>query len=116
MPEKSRILRKLRYRGFYETVNPKPEGEWLLVFASDWFKQYWAFYAYVSLESYEKDIEAINGLIHRLNWRNGDVYVELIDHSPGLKDFYCHLYELGYFTHHNSLDPQNWSRYFAEER
>jgi hypothetical protein len=115
MPEKSQILRELRYKGFYETVNRKPKGEWIRIFVSDWFKQYWAFYAYISLENYERDIEAINDLIHRLNWRDDDVYVELIDRSAGLKDFYHHLYEWGYFTHHNVLDPQNWRNYFAKQ-
>jgi hypothetical protein len=105
----------LKYKGFYETVNPKPEGEWILIFASDWFKEHWTFYAYVSLENYEKDLEEINELIHRLNWRDGDVYVELINHSPGLKDFYHHLYERGYFTHHNALNPQNWRSYLASK-
>jgi hypothetical protein len=106
----------LKYKGFYETVNPKPKGEWILIFASDWFKEHWAFYAYISLESYEEDLEQINELIHRLNWRDSDVYVELIDHSPALKEFYHHLYEQGYFTHHNALDPKNWRSYFAKER
>jgi hypothetical protein len=105
----------LKYKGFYETVNPKPNGEWVVIFASDWFKEHWAFYAYVSLENYEKALEEINGLIHRLNWRDGDVYVELIDHSHGLKEFYHHLYEKGYFTHHSALDPLNWRNYFAKE-
>jgi hypothetical protein len=115
MPEKSQILHKLRYKGFYGTINRKPKGKWIQIFVSDWFKQYWAFYAYISLENYEKDIEAINDLIHRLNWRDGDVYLELIDHSPGLKEFYHHLYERGYFTHHNALNPENWRSYFASQ-
>ena len=103
----------LTYKGFYKSVNEKPRGEWIEVFASDWFKDYWAFYAYISLENYEKDIEAINDLIHRLNWRDGDVYVELINRSEGLKDFYHWLYEKGYFTHHCALDPENWRKWFG---
>jgi len=98
----------LTYKGFYKSVNEKPRGEWIEIFASDWFKDYWAFYAYISLDNHKKDIEAINNLIHRLNWRDGDVYVELINHSEGLKDFYHWLYEKGYFTHHCALDPENW--------
>jgi hypothetical protein len=90
MPEKSQIFRKLRYKGFYETVNRKPKGKWLQIFASDWFKRYWTFYAYISLKNYEKDIEAINELIYGLNWRDDHVYVELIDHSAGHKDFHHH--------------------------
>ena len=102
----------LTYKGFYESVNEKPRGEWIEIFASDWFKDYWAFYAYISLDNHEKDIEAINNLIHRLNWRDGDVYVELINRSEGLKDFYHWLYEKGYFTHHYALDPENWRKWF----
>jgi hypothetical protein len=105
----------LKYKGFYKAANRKPKGEWIQIFASDWFKQYWAFYAYVSLENYEEDIDKVNDLIHRLNWRDGDVYVELIDHSPELKDFYHHLYERGYFTHHNALNPQNWRNFLAKQ-
>jgi len=102
----------LTYKGFYKSVNEKPRGEWIEIFASDWFKDYWAFYAYISLDNHKKDIEAINNLIHRLNWRDGDVYVELINHSEGLKDFYHWLYEKGYFTHHCALDPENWRKWF----
>ena len=102
----------LTYKGFYKSVNEKPRGEWIEVFASDWFKDYWAFYAYISLDNHKKDIEAINNLIHRLNWRDGDVYVELINHSEGLKDFYHWLYEKGYFTHQCALDPENWRKLF----
>lgn len=101
----------LTYKGFWNSVNEKPRGEWIEIFASDWFKDYWGFYAYISLENYEKDIEGINNLIHRLNWRDGDVYVELINRSEGLKDFYHWLYERGYFTHHCALDPENWRKW-----
>ena len=103
----------LTYKGFYKSVNEKPRGEWIEIFASDWFKDYWAFYAYISLDNHKKDIEAINNLIHRLNWRDGDVYVELINRSEGLKDFYHWLYEKGYFTHHCALDPENWRKWFG---
>lgn len=106
----------LTYKGFYESVNEKPRGEWIEIFVSDWFKDYWGFYAYISLENYERDIEAINSLIHRLNWRDGDVYVELINRSEGLKDFYHWLYEKSYFTHHCALDPENWRKCYTQEQ
>jgi len=102
--------KRLEYKGFYNAVNPKPAGEWIEVFASDWFKDYFAFYAYISLDNYKEDIKAINDLITELNWRDSDVYVELIDHSEGLKNFYHKLYEGGHYTHHNALDPRNWER------
>jgi len=102
----------LKYRGFFKSVNEQPkDGEWIEVFASDWFKEHWAFYAYIRLANYKEDIEAINNLIQKLNWRDGDVYVELINHSEGLKSFYHQLYEAGYFTHHNALEPENWRKH-----
>jgi len=103
----------LKYKGFFKSVNPKPEGEWIEIFASDWNKDWFAFYAYISLENYEQDIKEINELISELNWMDGDVYVELINHSPGLKEFYHWLYEKGYYTHHCALDPENWRRWFS---
>jgi len=103
----------MEYKGFFKSVNEEPKNdEWIEVFASDWFKDYWAFYAYISLKNYQKDIEAINELIHKLNWRDGDVYVELINHSDGLHDLYHWLYEKGYFTHHDALNPENWRKWF----
>lgn len=64
----------LKYRGFFKAVNRKPQGEWIEVFASDWNKDYWAFYAYISLKNFREDIKAINNLIHKLNWRDGDTH------------------------------------------
>jgi len=105
----------MEYKGRWNSVNEQPQNdEWIEVFASDWFKDYWAFYGYISLKNYEADIEAINDLIHRLNWRDGDVYVELINHSEGLRDLYHHLYEGGYFTHHNALEPENWRKWLEQ--
>ncbi|MEM3696522.1 MAG: hypothetical protein QXQ94_03325 [Candidatus Bathyarchaeia archaeon] len=82
----------LKYKGFWNNVNEKPKGEWIEIFASDWNKDYWGFYAYISLDNYAQDIAAINKLIHELNWRDGDVYV----HPPSKKKplqkiLYCHL-------------------------
>ncbi len=99
----------MEYRESFKSVNAKPKNdEWIEVFASDWFKEHWAFYAYIALKHHKQDIEEINNLIHKLNWRDGDVYVELIDHSEGLREFYHQLYERGYFTHHVALEPENW--------
>jgi len=106
----------LTYNGFWSSVNEKPRGEWIEIFASDWFKDYWGFYAYISLDNYERDIDAVNDLMHGLNWRDGDVYVELINHSEALKDFYHWLYEKGYFTHHCALDPENWRKRFGDKQ
>jgi len=102
-------VRMLRYGGFFKAANEKPRGAGgIEIFARDWNKDWFAFYAYISLENYERDIEEINMLIRELNWTDGDVYVELINHSPCLKDFYRWLYEKGYFTHHCALNPENW--------
>jgi len=72
-------------------------------------------YREITDEEFQKDIEAINDLIHELNWRDGDIYVELINHSDGLNDFYHWLYEKGYFTHHCALDPENWRKWFGDK-
>jgi len=45
---------------------------------------------------------------------HGDVYVELINHSDGLKDFYHCLYEQGYFTHHVVLNIEKWRQWLKE--
>jgi hypothetical protein len=104
----------MKYNGYGNSVNEKPEGEWIEIFASDWFKDYWVFYAFISLGSYEKDIAEVNDLIHEMNWRDGDIYVELINHSDGLKDFYHWLYDQGYFTHHVVLDIEKWRQWLKE--
>ena len=102
---------KTQYKEFFKSVNKKPKNdEYIEIFASDWFKQHWAFYAYITLKNHKQDIKEINDLIDKLNWRDGDVYIELIDHSPKLRDFYHKLYEDGYFTHHNALDVKNWKQ------
>ena len=99
----------MQYKGLFKSANKKPQNdEWVEIFASDWFKEHWVFYAYIGLRRYEQDIQEINELIQKLNWRDGDVYVELIDHSEKLRDFYHSLYEKGHYTHHNALDPENW--------
>lgn len=102
----------LKYVTAYKSVNQKPEGEWIMVFASDWLKEHWAFYAYISLDNHEEDIKAVNMLIHRLNWRDGDVYVELINHSGDkMSRFYSTLHDMGHFTHHCALDMENWKKF-----
>lgn len=103
----------MEYKGFFFAVNEKPENEgWIEVFASDWNKDYWGFYAYIRVKHYKRDIEEINKLIHKLNWRDGDTYVELIDYSEGLREFYYKLYEHchGGFADWAALDAKNWER------
>jgi len=99
---------KLTYQSYFNKVNPKPPGNYILIFASDWHKEYWAFYAYISQQDWRNDIEKINDLIKELNYRDGDVYVELIDyHDESMRDFYMYLYEL----HWEALNPEQWEKH-----
>jgi len=99
---------ELVYRGFFNSVNERPAGEYVQLFVSDWNKEHWAFYAYVDPDSYEDDLDAIGELRAALNWRDGDIYVELIDRSEGLKGFYEYLYSQGYMTHSDVMDRELW--------
>lgn len=107
------MTEKLTYREFWKNVNSEPkESEWIYIFASDWLKDHWAFYAYIRLSHYEQDISAINNLIQRLNWRDGDVYVELIEHSTGMGELYSVLYREGSnYARWNVLDPKDWQKH-----
>ncbi|MGB3479894.1 MAG: hypothetical protein WBB67_12125 [bacterium] len=100
---------KLKSKGYFNAVNPKPAGNYILIFASDWNKDYWAFYAYVSQQEWREDIKQINDLIKRMNWRDSDVYVEMIDyHDKTMHDFYMYLYDSGYLAHWSALDIEKW--------
>lgn len=110
MPE----IEDLKYTKSFGTVNQKPEGEWIQVFVSDWNKDYWAYYAFISLDSYADDIKKIGQMTKALNWRDGDTYVELIEHTPGLKAFYSKVYHEGTFSHSDILDPETWGKKRAE--
>jgi len=110
--ETQQTVEPLKYRGFFNTVNPKPQGNYILLFASDWNKDYWAFYAYISQDNWRADIKQINELIQKMNWRDGDVYVELIDyHDKSMHDFYMYLYDSCDMAHWNALDPKEWQRH-----
>ena len=103
---------KLQYRGYFNTVNPKPEGNYILIFASDWNKDYWTFYCYISQKNWQEDIRQVNDLIKHMNWRDGDVYVELIDfHDEMMRDFYMFLYDDNDWAHWNVLDPEEWEKH-----
>lgn len=101
----------LKYKGFFKHVNDKPTGEHIELFVSDWNKDHWAFYVYISLDDYETDIEDILELMRALNWRDGDVYCELINRTPELEHFYHYLYELGDYTQNDVLNPRYWEIY-----
>ena len=98
----------MEYQGYFKTINDKPTGEYINIFVSDWHKEHWAFYVYIDKDNYEEDIEQINKLMSKLNYRDGDIYIELIDHSPELEHFYKYLYELGYMTQSDVLDLEYW--------
>ena len=98
----------MEYKGFFKAVNPKPTGEYIEIFVSDWNKEHFAFYSYIDKDNYEDDITEINKLIKKLNFRDGDIYIELIDCSTGLDGFYKYLYELGYYTQSDVLNKEYW--------
>jgi hypothetical protein len=109
MKSTERETEKLKYKGYFNEVNSKPEGNYILIFASDWNKDYWAFYAYISQQDWWKDIRQINNLVKRMNWRDGDVYVELINfHDETMRKFYMTLYDESDWAHWNALDPETW--------
>lgn len=103
---------ELKYRGYFNAVNQKPQGNYILLFASDWHKDHWAFYGYVSQRNWRDDIRKINDLIKQLNWRDGDVYIELIDyHDKAMHEFYMYLYDSGYYSHWDALKPEQWEKH-----
>jgi hypothetical protein len=98
----------LEYKGFFKHVNDKPVGEYIEVFVSDWNKEYWAFYYYISKDNYESDIEEISNLIAKLNFRDGDIYHELINYSPELEGFYKYIYDSDKYSHSSILNTELW--------
>ncbi len=118
----------LKYKGFWNTVNAEPPGDWIKIWASDWNKDHWGFYAYIAIDNYTQDLEAINDLITLLNWRDGDVYIELInlpkkdayaETAEGIKEyptplgrFYKELCDSDGFDHSEILRPEYWAQHF----
>jgi len=98
----------MKYNGFFKHINSKPSGEYIELFVSDWNKEHWAFYVYIEQGNYESDIDEINELMTKLNYRDGDIYIELINHSDSLSGFYKYLYELGYMTQSDVLNKELW--------
>ena len=98
----------MKYNGFFKHINDKPTDEYIELFVSDWNKEHFAFYCYISKDNYETDIEEIQELITKKNFRNGDVYCELINHSDELEGFYKYLYEIGQYTQSEVLNPRYW--------
>ncbi len=109
---------KPEYNEIFEEANQPETENWVEIFASDWNKEEWAFYAYIDVDTYSKDIDNIGELIGELNWRDQDVYIELIDYSPYkdpvMEKFYHKLYNAGYMTHWNALNKKNWRKYFGK--
>ncbi len=105
----------LKYKGFFNHVNVKP-GDFIEIFCSDWNKEFWAFYAFIDVDDYEDDVEAVNALISELNFRDGDVYVELINHSDDecIGKMYKKHYERGYMSHSSILDVEAWEEISLE--
>ena len=97
----------LQYQGFGRTVNRKP-AEGIQLWASDWHKEHFGFYAWIDEQHFERDIPRIETLILKLNWRDGDVYTELINHTPGLRHFYDFLYDRSELSDGAALEPVWW--------
>lgn len=98
----------LEYKGHMKAVNKKPAGDYIEIFVSDYNKDYWMFYAYIEVDNYEEDIEQINKLIAKKNWRDGDTYVELISYSGETEHFYHYIYNSGTYGHWSILDTKYW--------
>lgn len=98
----------MEYKGMYKHLNSKPTGDFIEVFVSDWNKDYFAFYVYISQDDYETEIGEINNLISKLNYRDGDVYIELINRSGELKGFYDYIYDSNRYTHSEILNIELW--------
>lgn len=79
------MVKWLQYQGYFKHVNSKPKSEWMELFISDWNKVHFALYVYLSKDSLKNDIERVMELVRSLNWRDTDVYTELIDYSKGAK-------------------------------
>lgn len=98
----------MEYKGYFKHINSKPDGEYIEIFVSDWNKEFWSFYVYIERDNYEEDIEEINNLIEKLNFRDGDYYFELIDRSEELKGFYDYIYDSNRHTHSEVLNLELW--------
>ena len=105
----------MQYKGFFNPVNAKPQGDWIEVFCSDWNKDHWAFYAYIGVDSYERDTKEISDLVEKLNWRDGDTYIELINHSANerAKDLYEKMMKKSDMSDWAALDPNVWKELVA---
>ena len=97
----------LNYKGHYTAVN-NPAESYIEIFCSDWNKDYWSFYAYINADTYEQDTKDVLALIKKLNYRDGDVYVELINHSDDLESFYKILYDNDWYAEWSTLWPDYW--------
>jgi hypothetical protein len=98
----------IEYNGFWKPANRKPNGEYVLVWVSDWLKQDWGFYCYIALDTYRQNLKGIHGLIDELNFRGVDAYVGMVDRSSGLKKFYREQYNRNRISHYHILKPETW--------
>jgi hypothetical protein len=98
----------LEYKEFMKTVNEEPNSEHVTIFVSDWNKEEWAFYAHIALSQYQDDIEEIQDLIKRMNWKDQDVYVEMVDCSQDMTGFYSCVESMGYLDNWQIMDPELW--------
>ena len=97
----------LEYEKFGNTVNTGIDDN-ITIFVSDWNKDHWAFYAHINLDQYEDDINDIHGLIKKLNWRDGDVYIEMVDYDGEMEYFYSCVYDMGYFDNWDIMNTDLW--------
>jgi hypothetical protein len=138
----------LEYNGYGDHVNSKPEGEWLEIrvqntvewnreaeilvsvakyWTGEWTRTLvrrndeWEFFAWISLDNYERDIEGISNLISRLKqYDDEEIFVKLIDFSEGLKEFFNWLYLLAWSPNCTNcavvLNPEVWKEWLRSHQ
>lgn len=95
----------LEYKGIGEHVNPNSVTA-ITIAVQDWNGEYWMFYADIDMHTYSEDCEEISELIEKLNWRDGDVRIELIDYNSELTGLYEYFEMIG--ANFEILDTDYW--------
>jgi hypothetical protein len=98
---------EIKYNGFFNQANEPETDEHITIFVSDWLKDYWAAYVSIDADSYEDDIDKIHEFILKMNWRDGDVYIELVNEN-GLNGFYQLALSKGWLSDHEILNKELW--------
>ncbi len=89
-------------------MNKQIDEPYIEIFVSDWNKDYWHFYTFIHLNDYEECIESIGKAIDDANFRDGDVYIELIDYKGELDGLYNYIYHSSGLSHQEVLNSRIW--------